>query len=355
MNRRTLSKLMKLPGIPGQEDTIIYELIKKMKQVRLDIERDNLGSVWAIKKSVVKNAPTVLIDAHMDEVGFQVTGFTDDGLIKFEEQGFIQKSIMMGLRLDVWTKSFSKAYVGVVLSRKSHSSENMEKIPEINELLLDVGAKNKTELEEMEIELGSTITFEGDAKFQANSVIGKAVDNRAGVAIIHELLDFISKRKFNFDIIIGSSVQEEVGLRGARVTAYKYNPDLAIIIDVSPANDFYKQNKKAYEMGKVGGGTLIRYKDALTVFPKSVTNYLEKVAKDNSIEHQNYFGSGGTNSGIIHIMNSGIITIPLGFVARNLHTPSQIFDITDYENTLKFAKSILLDLTVNKIKTFRQF
>jgi glutamyl aminopeptidase len=270
-------------------------------------------------------------------------------MIKFEEQGHIDPKIMKGLRLQVYSEDLSNQYIGVVLTRISKDPK--APTADIEDLLLDVGASSKEELIKMGINLGSMITFEGDVQFQGSKVIGKSADNRAGVSIVHELADYIKVNKYDFNIILGASVQEEVGLRGARTSANKYKPDLAMVVDVSPARDGFGKEMSG---GNLGEGTILRHKDAYTVFPKSVTNFVRSVASKNKIKLQDYFSQGGTNSGIIHISNSGTVVIPLGFPARNLHMPSQVFDINDYDQTVELAKAILKTLSASKIKNFKQ-
>lgn len=351
MEKKIIKKYMELPGVSGHEQSIVKVLENRMKDLKFEIERDNLGSIFAIKKvnKSPEKAQTLLIDAHMDEVGFEVTGITKNGLLKFEEHGGIHREVLTGTKLLVWGKT---KLSGIVLLEKPNPLTGKLQQPEIDKLLIDIGASSKDEVLNMGVDLGTQITFQDDVAFQGNRVIGKAADNRVGVAMIDELLTYIAKNKFDYNIIIGASVQEEVGLRGARTSTNKFKQDLTFVIDVSPSNDMHGEIKSE---GSLGAGTMIRYKDALMVYPKVAINYIKKISKKNEIKTQDYFSQGGTNAGIIHLSNEGGVVIPLGIVARNLHTSASVFDISDYDETLKLAKCMLENLTTKKIKGFKQF
>jgi len=193
------------------------------------------------------------------------------------------------------------------------------------------------------------ITFDTNVEFNGNRVIAKSVDNRAGVSIIIEMMKFISNKEFDFNIVIGGSTQEEVGLRGGRTSAYKFKPDLAIVVDVSPANDCPESLNNS---GALGKGTMLRHKDARVIYSTSVINYLRKIMNKNKIKYQDYFSKGGTNAGSISLTRDGITTMPIGFVARSLHTGSTVFDLKDYEETIKLLELILEDLNNKKIVKF---
>ncbi len=350
LNKTLLTKFLNAPGIPGREELISEMLEKEIKKNKLEIERDNLGSIWGIKKSINKNAKTLLIDAHMDEVGFMVTSIDDRGFIYFQNQGGVWNKTMISQRLRVWSNNYKKSYSGIVLIPGANTHQQNGVTPTIDKLILDIGASSKDEAMNMGVKPGSVITFDTTAEFNKNRVISKAADNRVGVTMIAQLMKFIGENEFDYNIVIGGSTQEEVGLRGARTSSYKFNPDLAMVIDVSPAMDI--PSPKPVE-GIVGEGTMIRHKDASTIYPHKAIDYISKIAKTNKIKTQDYFSKGATNAGIIHLMNEGRTVLPFGIVARNLHTGSTVFDINDYEETLKLIELILKDLNANKIVKFK--
>ena len=349
VNKKLLKTLLEAPGVSGNEN-IIRELIKKqINKYGFDLEYDNLGSIWGIKKSKKKNAKTILIDAHMDEVGFLITQIHDNGLISFEPIGGVWNKTLNVTRLKVWNKNLTKSFSGVVHFPNNSPHQGLGKTPDIDKMLLDIGAEDKKEVIKWGINIGQMVTFDTQAEFNGKRVISKSVDNRVGISIIIEMMNYISDKEFDFNIVIGGSAQEEVGLRGAKTSAYKFDPDLAIVVDVSPANDYPVAKNNS---GSLGQGTMLRHKDARAIYSPKIIEYLRKLMIKNKIKYQDYFSQGGTNAGTISLTKSGIVTIPVGLVARSLHTGSTVFDLNDYEETLKLLELILSDLNHNKIVKF---
>lgn len=350
INKKILIKLLEAPGVSGREEVISKILKKQMEKNGLEINYDNLGSIWGIKKSSNSEAKTLMIDSHMDEVGFMITNISDEGFISFEAMGGIWNKTLNSQRLRVWDSEYDKSYAGVVLWPGINSHQGSGKTPKIEDMLLDIGVSNKKELISKGINKGCVVTFDTRTEISSNRIISKAVDNRVGVAMVAQLMEFIKDKEFDYNIVLGASVQEETGLTGARVSTYKIKPDIALVIDVSPALDFPSGTEPT---GILGKGTMLRHKDARTIYPKIIVEYLRNLMKMNDIKYQDYFSKGGTNSGNIHLSREGVRTIPLGIVARNLHTGSSVFDINDYNETLKLFELILLDLNSDKIVTFK--
>ncbi len=346
INKNNLKTLLNAPGIPGREEYITEIVKKTIKKNGLELSFDQLGSVWGTKKSSNPKAKTVMIDAHMDEVGFMVTDISKNGFISMEAMGGVWAQTLNTQRLRVWTDDYKKSYVGVVEWPGTNSHQGTGANVKIERMLLDIGAESKEEVEKWGISVGSPITFDSDAQFNGNRVISKSIDNRLGVYSVLEIMNYIKDKEFDYNIIVGCTVQEETGLIGARTSSYMHDADLAIVIDVSPATDFPAgQSPK----GILGAGTMLRHKDARTIYSRNVIEYLRKLLKSNDIKYQDYFSLGGTNAGNIHLSKEGIKTIPIGLVARNLHTASTVFDIRDLEETLKLLEVILEDLKSNKI------
>lgn len=346
LNKKKLITLCEFPAVYGKEEHIAKVIKKEITKNGLKLETDNLGSVWGVKESTNKKAKTILIDAHMDEVGFLVTKLNKNGLISFEVQGGIWKDSLNSQRLRVWSPDISKSYSGVVAFPDANTHKGTGKTPEIEDMFLDIGAQNDKELLKMGLKQGSMITFDTKTEFNGNRVVTKAADNRVGASMIVEIMNYIKDKEFDYNIVVGCTVREEGGLIGARTSAYKFNPDLAMVIDVSPARDI---PVKQLPNGVLGEGTMLRHKDAATIYSPKIIDYLASIIKKNKLKYQDYFSLGGTNAGSIHISNEGIKVIPIGIVARNLHTGSTVFDINDYNETLKLIEFILRDISSNKI------
>lgn len=354
MDKEVLFNILSIPGISGREEKIMSYIKDNIKKLNLDYEFDNLGSLWVKKNTTLKGAKTVMIEAHVDEVGFNVTEITKSGFIKFEPQGGIFSKSILFQRLNVWNNDLTKSYEGVVVYPELDltSYESLLKVQKFNveKMCLDIGAKDDKEVKEMGIKIGNVITFANKPIINNNRLISKAIDNRLGAYLVYNLLEFVAKNEFDYNIIIGFSTQEEVGLRGVRASTYKYNPDVGIVVDISPANDYNLDPS-----GALGKGTMLRHMDALTVYPKVVTRYLNDLIIRNNIKYQNYISSGGTNAGIMHILKEGRIVFPIGLLARNLHTSSSICDLKDLEETEKLLRALLKDLNSSKIKMMTRF
>ncbi len=340
VNKTNIIKLLDMPGIAGRESKVSEFISEKLSALGFDIDYDNLGSLIATKKSEIEDAKTILFDAHMDEVGFMITHITDNGLLKFEEHGGIDKKLLLGQRVKIWNKDYSKATIGVISYSKKLSS-----VPNIEDMFIDVGATTREEIEEKnDIKVGAGVTFAEMAVSQGNIFIAKSGDDRLGVAMLLDLAEHIQKKKLKYNLVLAFSVQEEVGIRGARTTAYKVKPDVAITVDTSPAKDFPVSTQE----GDIGKGTFIRHKDALHITNENVVSYIEELMKDNKIKHQDYFSDGGTNAYAYSLTESGRKIIPAGMLVRHIHTGSLIFDLRDYKETLKFLVAIAEDFNVQK-------
>ncbi len=346
INKNILTTVLNTPGVSGREE-VIREIVKKaIKKNGLELSYDKLGSIWGTKKSTNPKAKTILIDAHMDEVGFMVTAISKNGFLSLEPMGGIWSATLNTQRLRVWNDDFSKSYVGVIEWPGTNSHQGTGGNVKIEDMLLDIGAESDEEVKKWGITVGSPITFDSQVEFNGYRVISKAIDNRLGVYSVLEIMDFIKDKTFDYNIVVGCTVQEENGLVGARTSSYMIDADLAIVIDVSPATDFPAGQEPK---GILGKGTMLRHKDARTIYSRSVIEYLRKLMKDNDIKYQDYFSLGGTNAGNIHLSKDGIKTIPVGLVARNLHTASTVFDMRDLEETLKLLEVLLNDISSNKI------
>lgn len=352
MDRKEIKKLLETPGISGHETLIAKILEEKMTKSKLDIKRDNLGGIFGIKKSTNKKAKTVMIEAHMDEVGFVVADLLESGLIRFNEQGGIWKNFLPSQRVKVYTKGFKKSYTGVIVIDPNRLTiKQGNPIPDIDEMFIDIGAEDKKELIKMGIEQGNIAVFDSDVKFNGNRIISKAIDDRLGVALVIELIEYIKNKSFDYNIVIGCTTQEEVGLRGALVAAHKFKPDLAITIDISPSKDVPKHQGD----GKLGGGTMLRHFDSSTLYLPQIIDFVEQTLNKHKIKWQDYYSLGGTDAGAIHKALSGIPCIPVGFLARNLHTSSLVADLRDYEETNKLLKALVNDLDNKKIENLIKY
>lgn len=337
-----LKELLKIPGLSGYENKVIEFLKKEFTNLGYLYKRDNLGSIIFFKNNSKNKSKKIIIDAHIDEVGFLITNLNENGTVVIESVGGLNLKFLQTQTLEVWDLNFKKKYLGI-LTFPNQDDKNLD----LEKAILDLGFRSKKELLNHNINIGSSVTF--PAFFQENekSILGKSIDNRLGTYIALNLAKDLAKKSLKFDLQFIFSVQEEVGLRGARTAIYEQNPDLAIVIDISPAYDI---DQKGSPYGILGKGTMLRHKDVYTIYKKEVIIFLRDLFEKNNIKYQDYFSFGGTNAGIIQLIKEGILVLPFGLCARNIHTSLAIVDKEDLLETEKGLRVLMNKINENLTK-----
>lgn len=325
-----LQELTEAHSVSGHEDEVRAIFTDELSDVG-PLAADKNGSVICAHG---EKGPRILIAGHMDEVGFMVQNLTLDGFIQFVTIGGWWTQVMLGQRVQILTRSGEKI-TGVIGSKPVHflpPSQRDIPIP-IEAMFIDVGASSRRELEdEFHIALGDPIAplspFTPLTK--ADLYMAKAFDNRVGMAaVIQSALNLCDTDHPN-EIVFAGSVQEEVGLRGARTLANFVKPDVAIVLEGPPADDtpgFHLPDSQ----GKLGGGVQIRMYDPSAIGNPRLAELAIKTAKAANIPHQvTVRRSGGTDAGSFHIANQGIPCLVLGVPARYIHSHNSIIDIEDY-------------------------
>ena len=332
-------EICEVRAVSGDERDLIRLLREYYLKNDVEIIYDNLGSMVAHKKCNKENAKKVLVLAHSDEIGLMVNGINNDGTIKVNPIGGINPVTVLGDR--VYLKNDDgKLYYGVISSNSKH-----EKIADLE---LDFGFDSKEEVIENKISNGNSIYFEGNAcKLENNRVVAKAIDNRYGCFLTVELLNALKDIDLDVDLYVGVSVQEEVGCRGAQTISNKINPDFAIVLDCSPSNP--KDSN-----GILGKGVLLRVKDANMLAFKSLINYQKEVCAKLNVPCQPFISMGGTDTGMIHKPNSGVLTMTHCICAKNLHTSSTIIDVNDYNAAKESLIYMVKDLNEEKIEMLKK-
>jgi endoglucanase len=331
-----LEKFSNAHGISGHEKEIRELLKKEIKPYVDEIRIDKLGNLIATKNG---NGPSVMIAAHMDEIGFMVKYIDDNGFIYFAKSGGWFDQTLLNQRVVIHTKN--KRIVGVVGSKPPHimKAEEAKKIVEIGDMYIDVGAKNKKDAEKIGIQVGDTITL--DRKFESlsnNIVTGKAFDNRAGLVMMIEAARLLSKSKVKSKVYFVGTVQEEVGLKGARTSAYSLNPDVAIATDVNIPGDHPGVEKKHSSLA-IGKGPAITVSDAEgvgIVVSELVLEWIKNTSKQAKIPYQLSVTEGGmTDAAIINITKHGIPSGGICVATRYIHSPVEMLSLRDLEQCAK--------------------
>lgn len=336
---RTLERmkaLTELHGAPGFEHPVRDYMKAEMSPYVDEFIHNRMGGFFGVKKSKKANAKKVMVAAHMDEVGFMLTRITENGLLQFTNLGGVATDIWQGQRLKIMTRD-GKEFTGVVANIPKHFRTGQEGAPKIEDLLLDIGEDSAEGVRARGIEIGDPIVPDTPfAQLSEHRFVSKAWDNRYGCLIAIELLEQLQDVELDVDLYVGANVQEEVGLRGARASAELIDPDVAFVVDCSPANDMKGNDRLS---GRLGAGTLIRLKDGTMILKPSFRDYLLGLADKHRIQHQYYMSPGGTDGGEIHKANIGIPTAVIGVCARYIHSTDAVYDYRDYEA----AKTLLFN------------
>lgn len=337
-------KLTDTFGISSQEHfvrDIFFEEIKKYHSY--EVITDNLGSVFAYKRSNNKNAKTVMVAAHMDEVGLMIKDITPNGAIKVIPIGGLNPEVFISQVVYIQTND--KQVPAIIGAVPPHISKDLK--VSFDSLIVDTGLNSKTEVLNAGIEIGQMVLPKTPFTLTVDNkkVIAKAVDNRWGCGMALELIRDLANEEFEFNLAIGATVQEEVGLRGAGTITYKINPDLFIALDASPLNDLSDPNAS----GKMDDGFLVRLYDPSNIMKPSLFTYIKDVAKNNNVKHQIYFSRGGTDAAKALITKTGVVATTIGLPARYIHSTAAMFSIEDHFSAHKMIRVLLNDLTNEQI------
>ena len=339
-----MKELSLAPGVSGSEEEIVNIITRELKDVADKIETDSMGNVIATKKGQ-KKAPTVMLAAHMDEIGLMVKYIDDNGFIIFTTIGGINDQMLMNQTVKIHS-TVGEPVVGVIGSKPPHvtSPEERNKIVKYKDMFIDIGAKDKEEAEKM-VKIGDKITFNSIfAEYPNNRVMGKALDNRVGCYVMMEVLKRVDTRATVYGV---GTVQEEVGLKGAKTVSFKLNPDLAFALDVTLSGDHpgIKKDEAPVVMGEGPAVILADASGRGILTQDSVKNLLIKAGDENDIPYQLEVSDGGTTDGTaIHLTREGIPTGVVSVPTRYIHTPVSVCSMDDVENTIRLITEAINSL-----------
>ncbi|BDC36466.1 MAG: M42 family peptidase [Candidatus Methanoliparum thermophilum] len=346
--RETLEKLSNACGISGRECNIREILEDEMKDCVDEIKEDALGNLIAIKygKKPKETRKKVMLAAHMDEIGLMVKYIDDDGFIRFIGiGGWFYPSL---LNTQVILHGSNGPIKGVIGSKPPHilSEEERKKQIRLEDLFIDIGAKNREEVRNAGIREGTPVTIDVSLKDLLNDrVTGKSLDNRAGLTVLIEFMRRIDH--LDCDIYAVGTVQEEVGLKGAKTSSFEINPDFALVIDTTIPQDHPGIDPKR-SMIEIDKGPVITIADASgrgLIAPEKIIDWLINVAKDKDIPYQLEVSEGGTTDATsIHLSRAGIPTGVISIPTRYIHSPVEVLSIKDIDNTVELIVQALKDV-----------
>ncbi len=335
-----LKELTQAPGVPGYETEIRRIVREKMRDLA-EIESDNLGSVICVKRGS-SDAPRVMIPGHMDEIGFMVKLVTKEGFLRFWPLGGWWTQVILGQRVTVHG---SKGPVtGVVGSKPPHiiPKEERKKVVELKDMFIDVGAASGDEVKELGVKVGDPVVpvcpFE---RLPKGKLLAKAWDDRVGVALFMDVIRALAEGDHPNTVCGVGTVQEEVGTRGARTSAYAVDPDVCLVAEVGIAADT-PGIKPEEAQGELGKGPQICVLDGGMIPHLGLRDLVFEVAEKEGIPCQVTGLTGGATDGRpIHLHARGVPSVYIGVPARYIHTHAGIISAEDYDNTLRLLVEVV--------------
>ena len=356
MNQETMElfrTLTELPGAPGDERAVRAFMKQRLEPVSDELIQDRLGSIFGVRHGE-EGSPKVMVAGHMDEVAFMVTGITDNGMIRFQPLGGWWRQVLLAQRVDIYTDH--GVVPGVISSIPPHllSDEVRNRPMDIQHMLIDVGADSKRDaMETIGIRPGQSILPHSPFTPMANEkkILAKAWDNRYGCGLAIELMEAVRDETLPNTLYAGATVQEEVGLRGAKTAAHLIEPDIFFALDASPANDA-SGDKEAF--GQLGKGTLLRIYDRTMVMHRGMREFILDTAESNDIPYQYFVSPGGTDAGSVHVANEGVPSAVIGICSRYIHTHGSIIHTDDYEAAKELLTKLVRSMDRTTLETIRQ-
>ncbi len=340
-----LEKLTNAIAVSGDEGAIRKILRTEIEDIVDEIKTDAMGNLLVTKRGKGKKRLRVMLAAHMDEIGFMLVNEESDGIFQFETLGGMDPRQLAGKPVWVGGEKVS-GVIGAAPIHLVSPGERGSTIP-IKSLRIDVG------LGKPNVKVGDRATFATKFLRMGNSIRAKALDDRLGVAILIELL---KNAPANIDLLAAFTVQEELGLRGAKVAAHALDPDVALAIDSTPAMDMptHDGSENIRYNTKLGAGPAIYTVDARTLSDPRIVRWLSKTGDKKKIPYQyRQPGGGGTDAGSIHISRAGIPTGSVSVPGRYAHSAMGLCRIKDWENTLNLLYSALIDLSPKLLEEAR--
>lgn len=330
-----LFRLCSAPGAAGREDgaaQVAAEMLSFLPNVKID----TLGSVVATFGNP-ESKRHILLDAHLDQIGMLVTSVDENGFLKVARDGGMDRRVLPGSRVVVYGK---ETLNGIVCCLPPHLTDGGEDhVPDITEMAVDVGL-TKEEANEL-VQPGDVVLLPGEPRRLLGSrVTGAALDDRAGCAALIRCAQLLQETTLSCRVTVLLSTREEVGSQGAETAAFREEPDMAIAVDVSFAD---QPGVPSHKCGKLSEGPMI---GVSPVLDKNITETLKRLAKENEIPFQLEVmgGTTGTNADEINVTRGGV---PCGLVSipqRNMHTPAEICDLKDIENVARLLAAFIREV-----------
>ena len=334
---KLLERLSNACAVSGDEGEVRKIVLEEIRPHADEVKVDALGNVLVSKRGSGERPLRVMLAAHMDEVGLMLTNDVGDGIYRFDNVGGLSATELPGKAM--WV---GKGHIpGVIGLKPLHlgDSDEQKRPVGMDDLRIDVGPVAG------KVKVGDWVAFATVFTQQGPSLRGKALDNRLGVATLIELVKHAPPQ---IDLQAAFTVQEEIGLRGARVAAFNLNPDMAIILDSTPAYDLptWDVDENVRYNTRLGAGPAIYVADSGTLYDPRLVRYLIETAEAHGIPYQiRQPGGGGTDSGAIHKQRVGVPTVSVSVPGRYHHSPASIVRLSDWQYTINLVTAALFHIT----------
>jgi tetrahedral aminopeptidase len=335
-----LKRLSETPGVPGQEDKVRALVVEELRSLVDDVKVDGLGNVIATKRG--SGQGRVMIAAHMDEIGFMVTYVDDDGFIRLNPVGGFDPRVLPAQR--VLVHGFAGESLRGVLSTASKPIHLLRpeeiKPPRIDEFYVDVGLPG-LRVKEL-VEIGDMVTLDRTAERFGDRIVGKAMDDRAGLFVMIEAVRKLKESgKHEADVVAVATTQEEVGLRGAGTSAFHVEPTVGIALDVTLAVDT-PGSAKPEQVTQLGSGAAIGLANSSVISHPKLVKHFRKIANERGIPHQlEILPRGGTDAAAIQRSRGGVPAITLSVPTRYVHTVNEMVDVRDVQAAIDLLAAYL--------------
>ena len=329
-----LKRLTEARGVSGNENEVRAIILELAAQTGARVSVDRMGNVLA-EKAGRKGSKKIMLEAHMDEVGFLISGILDNGMLRFKTIGSIDQRLLLSKRVLIG-ESRIPGVIGVKAIHLQEPEERDKVFPQ-KQMYMDIGTFCREETEEL-VEVGDYASFDSRfVRFGDNKVKAKSLDDRVGCGILLELL----KEPHDFDMVACFSVQEEIGLRGAKVAAWHIQPDLAISLEGTTCADI-PDVPDHMQTTRQGKGPAISFMDNSSISDRGLFRRMVETAESHSIPYQIKENvAGGNDAGCIQKSRGGVPTLVVSVPCRYIHSPSSVMDLKDYSDTLRLMKEFL--------------
>lgn len=337
MSFELLKTMCAIPGIPGNEGALRDFVRTELTPLSDEVYEDSMGNLFAVKRGTSENPRTIMLAAHLDEIGLVVKHITSTGFIYFHPLGGFDPRTLVAQRVKVHTAS--GVLDGCIAIKAAHftSPEERNKVVPLKDLFIDLGLPGE-KVKEL-VSVGDMITLERELIQMGDLYCGKTLDNRVGVYVMVEAM---RRLQSSADTIVAvATVQEEIGVRGAKTASFGLAPDIGIAIDVTIAADTPGVDEKDYCV-KTGGGAAIKILDPSMISHPKLVRFFKSVAEKYEIPHQmELLTAGGTDGAALQQSRGGIPTITLSIPNRYTHSVVEVVHKDDVEASIRLLTAVL--------------